>query len=67
MIRSAVGTPDGALSFYADVAAALVGLTIPEDCRSGVLASLRALGAQAELVMGFPLDAEGEIAPGIPW
>jgi hypothetical protein len=54
---------DEALWVNAQATAAMVGLTIPEDCRPGVLANLRILQEHMALVMAFPLDADTQVAP----
>ena len=54
---------DESLWAYADAAAAIMGLEIPDDCQPGVLANLKTLREHAALVMAFRLDPEVQIAP----
>jgi hypothetical protein len=50
------------LEQYIDPAATAVGLTIPEQSRDSLRASMQLLAAMAEQVMDFPLGAETESA-----
>ncbi|GAB4476056.1 MAG: hypothetical protein OHK0037_37560 [Elainellaceae cyanobacterium] len=48
------------LERYAEQAAALMGLPIPDDCKPGVIANLERTAAIAQLVLEFPLPPEVE-------
>lgn len=45
---------------YLDLAAAAIGLSVPDECRSGVLRYLQLVGTFAPKVMEFPLQPEDE-------
>jgi hypothetical protein len=62
-MTGSAGLDDEALWANAKATARMVGLTIPEDCRAGVLANLKILQEHAALVMAFPLDADTQVAP----
>jgi hypothetical protein len=48
---------------YVDAAAALIGLPIAPEHRSGVVLNLERIAQMAALVMEFPLPDEAEPAP----
>ena len=51
------------LDAYIDSAAALLGLTIPDDTRDAVRSNLETAERMAKLVDSFPLDPHAEPAP----
>ena len=53
----------GDIEAFVDQMAAMVGLPIPPDCRSGVVANVTRTAAITRLVLDFPLPVEGESAP----
>lgn len=61
MSSSPVTPPDS--EAVMEAAAGVLGLTIDPSWREAVLANLRVLRAAAELVEGFPLPDEAEVAP----
>ena len=54
---------DRILTSYIESTAALQGLTIASEWRSGILAHLEAITTAAALVIDFPLDDDIEAAP----
>ncbi len=53
-------TDDNELGVFADASAAFVGMTIPADCRPGVIANLRVLHAFAGTVLAVEVPPEFE-------
>jgi hypothetical protein len=51
------------IELYVDAAADVIGLPIPADCRSGVIANFQRIAALAETVTSFELPLEVESAP----
>lgn len=51
------------LNAYADAASAALGVTIPAECREGVIANLEILFGQANALLGLPLEPEVAAAP----
>jgi Protein of unknown function (DUF4089) len=52
-----------ALDRQVDAACAALDLTLPPECRPGVLDSLRTLFVQANVLMGAPLSTSAGPAP----
>jgi hypothetical protein len=48
---------------HVDASAALIGLKIPRECRTGVVRYFGIAAGLAELVMAHPLTAADEAAP----
>ena len=51
------------IAVYADAAAAMVGMPIPDQCRAGVIANLSLIFNQTAALMALDLRSEDEAAP----